>query len=139
MKKILISLIKFYRKYISPGRSSCCRFTPTCSQYALDAINKYGVNAFRRYTLAVFDTAEEAFSLESKIVNEEFIKKPYVYNAIVGGKKGPDQSITIYQYDLEGAFIDSYSSYKKAAECFGCSTTSIENAVKFKSTSQKSL
>lgn len=51
------------------------------------AINKYGVNAFRRYTLAVFDTAEEAFSLESKIVNEEFIKKPYVYNAIVGGKK----------------------------------------------------
>ena len=47
------------------------------------AINKYGVNAFRRYTLAVFDTAEEAFSLESKIVNEEFIKKPYVYNAIV--------------------------------------------------------
>ena len=103
------------------------------------AINKYGVNAFRRYTLAVFDTAEEAFSLESKIVNEEFIKKPYVYNAIVGGKKGPDQSITIYQYDLEGAFIDSYSSYKKAAECFGCSTTSIENAVKFKSTSQKSL
>ncbi|MFW2491884.1 membrane protein insertion efficiency factor YidD [Clostridium chromiireducens] len=43
MKKLLIHLINFYRKHISPGRSPCCRFTPTCSQYALDAINKYGV------------------------------------------------------------------------------------------------
>ncbi len=43
MKKVVLSLIKFYRKSISPGRSPCCRFTPTCSQYALDAINKYGV------------------------------------------------------------------------------------------------
>ena len=52
MKKILISLIKFYRKYISPGRPSCCRFTPTCSQYALDAINKYG--AFKGSIMAVY-------------------------------------------------------------------------------------
>ncbi|GAA0079209.1 membrane protein insertion efficiency factor YidD [Clostridium sp. CTA-5] len=42
MKKLLISLIKFYRGYISPRRNPCCRFTPTCSQYALDAIEKYG-------------------------------------------------------------------------------------------------
>ena len=42
MKKLLISLIKFYRKFISPGKAQCCKFRPTCSQYALDAINKYG-------------------------------------------------------------------------------------------------
>lgn len=42
MKKLLISLINFYRKYISPMRPACCRYRPTCSQYALDAINKYG-------------------------------------------------------------------------------------------------
>ena len=42
MKKLLISLINFYRKYISPIRPACCRYRPTCSQYALDAINKYG-------------------------------------------------------------------------------------------------
>lgn len=52
MKKLLIRLIKFYRKYISPGRSSCCRFVPTCSQYAIDAINKYG--AFKGSALAVY-------------------------------------------------------------------------------------
>ncbi|SFD18925.1 hypothetical protein SAMN05421842_12411 [Clostridium uliginosum] len=42
MKKFLISLIKFYRRSISPRRNPCCRFTPTCSQYALDSIDKYG-------------------------------------------------------------------------------------------------
>ncbi|MCY6356376.1 membrane protein insertion efficiency factor YidD [Clostridium sp. ZS2-4] len=42
MKKILINVIKFYRKYISPFKRPCCRFYPTCSQYAIEAIQKYG-------------------------------------------------------------------------------------------------
>ena len=43
MKKLLLSLISFYRRSISPVRPPCCRFTPTCSAYAYEAINKYGV------------------------------------------------------------------------------------------------
>ena len=43
MKKIMIHLIRFYRKFISPLFPPCCRFEPTCSQYALEAISKYGV------------------------------------------------------------------------------------------------
>ncbi len=42
MKKILIAAIKFYRKYISPLKPPTCRFTPTCSEYAIIAIEKYG-------------------------------------------------------------------------------------------------
>ncbi len=43
MKKICIFLIKFYRKYISPLKGKpCCRYYPTCSQYALEAYEKYG-------------------------------------------------------------------------------------------------
>ncbi|HAU84879.1 MAG TPA: membrane protein insertion efficiency factor YidD [Lachnospiraceae bacterium] len=43
MKKIIILMIKFYRRYISPlKRCGCCRFTPTCSQYAMEAVEKYG-------------------------------------------------------------------------------------------------
>ena len=43
MKYIFIYLIKFYRKFISPLFPPCCRFTPTCSQYALEAYMKYGI------------------------------------------------------------------------------------------------
>jgi putative membrane protein insertion efficiency factor len=42
VKKIFIALIIGYRKYISPLKKPSCRFYPTCSQYALDAFNKYG-------------------------------------------------------------------------------------------------
>ena len=42
MKAILLWLIRFYRRNISPMRPPCCRFIPTCSQYALEAIEKYG-------------------------------------------------------------------------------------------------
>lgn len=42
MKKILIALVKFYRSHISPLTPPSCRFIPTCSQYALEALEKYG-------------------------------------------------------------------------------------------------
>lgn len=42
MKRPLIWLIKFYRKYISPKTPPSCKFTPTCSQYGLEAIERFG-------------------------------------------------------------------------------------------------
>ncbi|MCI9055975.1 MAG: membrane protein insertion efficiency factor YidD [Oscillospiraceae bacterium] len=42
MKNLLLAAIRFYRRNISPARPSCCRFIPTCSQYALEAVEKYG-------------------------------------------------------------------------------------------------
>ena len=42
MKKLLLALIRFYRTNISPNRPPCCRFIPTCSAYALEAVEKYG-------------------------------------------------------------------------------------------------
>jgi len=43
MKKIAILMIKFYRLFISPLKPPTCRFVPTCSEYALQAIEKYGI------------------------------------------------------------------------------------------------
>ena len=53
MKKLLIKLIRLYQKYISPMKRTKCPYIPTCSQYALEAIEKYGALkggwlAFRR-------------------------------------------------------------------------------------------
>ncbi|HPE15346.1 MAG TPA: membrane protein insertion efficiency factor YidD [Oscillospiraceae bacterium] len=42
MKRVLLALIRFYRRYISPGKPPSCRFIPTCSAYAMEAIEKYG-------------------------------------------------------------------------------------------------
>lgn len=42
MSKLLIGFIKFYRKCISPLKLPCCRFSPTCSEYAIKAIQIHG-------------------------------------------------------------------------------------------------
>lgn len=52
MKAILLAMIRFYRKWISPARPPCCRFIPSCSSYALEAVEKYG--AFKGGRLALF-------------------------------------------------------------------------------------
>lgn len=52
MKKVTINLIRFYRKNISPLKTPCCRYVPTCSQYAIEAIEKHG--AFRGSLMAIW-------------------------------------------------------------------------------------
>lgn len=43
MKRILLAFIKFYRKHLSNMKGySTCKFYPTCSTYALEAVEKYG-------------------------------------------------------------------------------------------------
>ena len=52
MKTILIVFIKFYRMVISPLLPDSCRFTPTCSQYAIEAISRFG--AIKGMALAIY-------------------------------------------------------------------------------------
>lgn len=42
MKYILMALVKAYQLFLSPLLGANCRFTPTCSQYAMEALQKYG-------------------------------------------------------------------------------------------------
>jgi uncharacterized protein len=42
MKSVLLFLIRFYKKYISPALPPSCRFYPTCSMYTYEAIEKHG-------------------------------------------------------------------------------------------------
>ena len=45
MKHVFIAVVKLYRKFISPLKKPCCRFTPTCSQYAIEAFEEWGAVA----------------------------------------------------------------------------------------------
>ena len=51
MKKIVLALIVFYKKAISPYLPQSCRFHPTCSEYSMQAVEKYG--AFKGTILSV--------------------------------------------------------------------------------------
>jgi putative membrane protein insertion efficiency factor len=42
-KKLIIAILYFYKRFISPLKPKTCRFYPTCSDYAIKSIEKYGV------------------------------------------------------------------------------------------------
>lgn len=52
MKAALLGLIRFYRKHISPYKAPSCKFIPTCSQYGLEAVERFG--ALKGGALAVW-------------------------------------------------------------------------------------
>ncbi|MBF0624748.1 MAG: membrane protein insertion efficiency factor YidD [Magnetococcales bacterium] len=42
MRRLMLGLIRFYQLFISPLLSPCCRFAPSCSEYALEAVSRHG-------------------------------------------------------------------------------------------------
>lgn len=95
------------------------------------ACKKYGLKAFRRYTLFVFDNYDDARKMEAQIVNEDFLKRPDVYNVALGGGSGliPSTEIEIHEYDLDGNYKNSYRSYSYAARTLNLTPMSLHYAV----------
>lgn len=92
------------------------------SQATLDiafhrAVKKYGYDNFKRTTIKVFDTKEEAYEFEKLIVTPTLLKSKQCYNTTIGGIGGGNeiQKKTVYQFDLNGNFIRSYKSARDAA------------------------
>lgn len=52
MKYLLIKLIEFYQQNISVTKNPCCRYIPTCSNYGIEAIERFGV--FKGGLMTVF-------------------------------------------------------------------------------------
>lgn len=104
-----------------------------------NAVNKYGVDSFKRITLKVCDTLKEAQDLEAEIVNDDFLKRSDVYNMIPGGGNLPSAdelfSIEVHQYSLTGEYIKTWKSAIEAAKYFNISQTNIRTACKINCTS----
>ena len=93
MKKILILLIRFYQKFISPMFPAKCRFYPTCSQYTLEAIKEYG--AIKGTYLGIKRLFREYIRLNINRLNDN-------YDIIIVAKKKFGENIENLKYqDIE--------------------------------------
>lgn len=82
----------------------------------VNAVVKYGYENFKRTTLSVFETEEEAFKMESKLVTDVLIKSKSCYNVALGGKVSHNtQETKVYKFALNGNFLQSYKSISSAA------------------------
>lgn len=104
------------------NKPSTYMYPKTPFQYA---VKKYGPSAFKRTVLHVYDTAKEAFSMEAKIVTQDFIKLSHTYNVAVGGVGGslyrqlPEwHSKKLYQFDINGVLVKEWDSTLEAAEFY---------------------
>jgi len=51
MKRVLLAALRFYKAQISPALPPACRYTPTCSEYAIEAVDRHG--AWRGTVMAI--------------------------------------------------------------------------------------
>jgi hypothetical protein len=95
------------------------------------AVRKYGYNKFKRYTIAEFDNANDAFHLEREIVTEQFVKSKNTYNTAIGGvcSAGKTNEKKIIQYSLSGKFIKVWNSISEAATYFSISPGTLRQAL----------
>jgi hypothetical protein len=103
------------------------------------AIKKYGYSAFKRQTIKVFDTKQEALDLEAFIVDEDFIKRDDTYNIALNKtySKPPKRKVKgdIHQYDLDGNYIKTFTSkdeLKKEGFIYGSVTRAIREDASYK-------
>lgn len=94
---------------------STFKYPKTPFQYA---VKKYGVSAFKRTILFIYDTAKEAYDKESELVSREFLLQAHVYNVKSGGEEGREYS-PLYQFDLQGNLVKTWEYSIEAVEFYG--------------------
>lgn len=101
------------------------------------AVKKYGVKNFIRTTIKEFDNENDAYNLEAKLVNEDFLRRDDVYNLALGGRLNYDNlhnpKKEVHMYDLDGNYIRSFSGINIAAKIINPGTANgshISRAIK---------
>ena len=103
---------------------SSFKYPKTAFQYA---VKKYGVTAFRRETLYVFNNEQDAYAKLAQIVDYSFIKQSHTYNATLGEYNGR----TIYQFDLTGKLVREWA-INEVSEFYAYPSTRFNFAVRSK-------
>ncbi len=104
---------------------STYKYPKTPFQYA---VKKYGVKAFSRQILFIFDNEEEAYNKEREIVDINFLKLNYTYNSCLGGKHYYNYK-KLYQFDLNGNLVKEWKYSKDAYDFYGIPMEKFEYAI----------
>ena len=134
--KIYIGVHKTVNPEVFDGYLGCGVYINNKASYNKDylfhkAIRKYGIENFKRIIIKIFNNSEDAYLLESSIVNEEYLKRKDVYNTALGGKSGGSitQRINCYLYDEKGNYCMKFASYSEAATYLSKNLKSIQRAI----------
>lgn len=92
------------------------------------AVKKYGVDAFQRSTLFIYDTAEEAYKKEAELVDINFLKLSHTYNASLGGVCYNFYK-PLYQFDLNGKLQKKWDYSKEAYDFYGIPMEKFQYAI----------
>lgn len=103
------------------------------------AVKKYGFKNFKRTTLKVFDNLEDALDLERWLVCPEFIARKDTYNITLGGGMPPLLNKEVYQYALDGTFIQKWNSIQEIVTKNNYTSSAISTAIAYKHASYNFL
>lgn len=94
-------------------------------------LQKYGATSFKRYTIGIYDTEEEAYKVEQLLVSSELLRHPNICNTKSGGSTVSSCKIPVYKYDEHGGYLKAYESLADAAAAHNVTSTAINNAIKY--------
>ena len=135
---IYVGLHKTDTPYSFDGYLGCGVYTNSPKSYMnggtlfKNAIQKYGPKQFKRKTLKVFDSLEEATMCEASLVDENFIKRVDTYNMVTGGGYPPDLSKKVFQFDLNGNLLKEWKNQIEITKYFDCYKDAIYESIKNK-------
>ncbi len=96
------------------------------------ALKEFGIKNFRRETISIHETEEEAYLTEALIVNEEFLSRPDVYNMVLGGTYSNSEIVKCYQYDSNGNYLRGFDSMADAALHLNITVKAVSRSIIFK-------
>lgn len=95
------------------------------------AVKEFGVNAFSRKILYIYNSEEEAYLKEKEIVNEDFIRLSTNYNMILGGGNLRPTD-PLYQFDTNGNLLKKWETLEEAQDFFNCTIHAFKTALHFR-------
>lgn len=110
------------------NQPSTYMFPKTPFQYA---VKKYGVSAFERTVLFIYNTEQEAYQKEAELVNQDFIRQSFTYNACPGGVCNHNYK-ALYQFTLQGELVKYWDCSYDAYEFFNSTIKEFNYAVQDK-------